>query len=157
MTETTETTETTFAERFRDAVTLLCGGRRPPETFVTQWLECKDADFYDLQSYAIEHGPDWCQGIVLLDAAYVMAAAPEEGVNHAAASGALRLSYHVNVAVPPELSPDQTYVLGQHIGSTLADAAGSGSWVAYLGDDVTVGPKDLSVTVYVLNTLGEQA
>lgn len=150
-------TETTFAERFRDAVTLLCGGRRPPETFVTQWLECKDADFYELQSYAIEHGPDWCQGIVLLNAAYVMAATPEEGVNHGAAPVTPHMRYHVNVAIKPSLSQDQTHALAQHIGTTLADAAGSGSWVAYLGDDVTVGPKDLSVTVYVLNTLGEQA
>jgi hypothetical protein len=71
---------TTYHDRFADAVSLLCG-RRAPTEFVTAWLDC-DLEDNRLQQFAIEHGPEWAQGIVVLDAAHMLAATPEEGANH---------------------------------------------------------------------------
>lgn len=65
---------TTFIRRFSDAVTLLCG-RKPPEDMVVGWLD-RGADDHRLQDFAADYGPAWAQGIVLLDAAHVMASTP---------------------------------------------------------------------------------
>lgn len=65
---------TTFAYRFSDAVTLLCG-RKPPEDMVLGWLD-RSADDHRLQDFASEYGPAWAQGIILLDAAHTMASDP---------------------------------------------------------------------------------
>ncbi len=69
-------TPTTYRERFADAVERLCG-RRAPEDMVDAWLTpgCDDGR---LQEFAVEHGPAWAQGIVLLDAAHLMAENPAE-------------------------------------------------------------------------------
>lgn len=72
------TTPTTYRDRFADAVARLCG-RRAPEDMVDAWLTPGSEDTR-LQEFAIEHGPAWAQGIVLLDAAAVMAETPTEGV-----------------------------------------------------------------------------
>jgi len=72
------TTPTTYEQRFTQAVTLLCG-RKPEPAMVAAWLD-KSSD--ELQGFAVEHGPAWAQGIVLLDAAAVMADTPTEGVAH---------------------------------------------------------------------------
>lgn len=73
-------TPTTYADRFTEAVTLLCG-QRPPADLVAAWLD-KDADDHRLQDFAASHGPVWSQGIGLLDAAHLMASQPTEGVDH---------------------------------------------------------------------------
>lgn len=70
---------TTYEERFTDAVTLLCYGKKPSQKAVREWLR-KTSD--DLQAFASDNGPEWAQGIVLLDAAAVLADTPEEGVDH---------------------------------------------------------------------------
>lgn len=74
-------TPTTYAQRLSDALTLLCGGRRPPEEAVTGWL-CVDSDNHALQDFCADNGPAWAQGIVCIDAALLLAATPTEGVAH---------------------------------------------------------------------------
>ena len=75
------TKPTTAQQRMSDAVTLLCAGKRPPDDMVAGWLD-RDAEDGRLQEFAIEHGPAWCQGIALLDAAQAMVDQPTEGVAH---------------------------------------------------------------------------
>lgn len=71
---------TTYIERFTEAVRLLCG-KEPPRELVVAWLEHRElAD--DLQNFAAQYGPSWAQGIVVLDAAAVLADTPEEGAEH---------------------------------------------------------------------------
>lgn len=72
-------TPTTYRKRFTDAVALLCKGVTPPDSIVIGWL---DGSSDDLQHFAADNGPDWSQGIVLLDAARVLASSPAEGVDH---------------------------------------------------------------------------
>lgn len=71
-------TPTTYAHRFAHAVSLLCG-KWPDAALVDSWLD-KSSDA--LQDFAASHGPAWAQGIVLLDAAAVIADTPTEGVEH---------------------------------------------------------------------------
>lgn len=75
------TEPTSYYQRMSDAITLLCAGKRPPEKMVFSWL---DSTSEELQEFCIEHGPAWAQGIVLIDAARVMADTPTEGVDHEA-------------------------------------------------------------------------
>jgi hypothetical protein len=72
---------TTYLQRFGDAVALLCGGRRATAKMLAGWLDGSDDS---LQHFAIDNGPAWAQGIVLLDAAALLAETPGEGVQHAA-------------------------------------------------------------------------
>ena len=72
---------TTYRERFTSAVTLMCSGNCPPADMVDAWIDNTDYN-HALQSFAASHGPEWVQGIVLLEAAHLLAATPEEGVDH---------------------------------------------------------------------------
>ena len=72
-------TPTTYLQRFGDAIERLCNGNRPTDEFLTAWINCDDDR---LQEFACEHGPVWAQGIVLIDAARVLADSPGEGVDH---------------------------------------------------------------------------
>lgn len=76
-------TPTTFIQRFADAVELLCK-KRPNDEIVAAWVDRIDGDTR-LQEFAIEHGPEWAQGIAVLDAAHVMASQPTEDVEHESA------------------------------------------------------------------------
>lgn len=69
------TQPTTVALRLGDSMQLLCGGKRPPDDMVQQWL---DNTSEELQSFAASHGPAWAQGIGLIDAAMVMVDQPTE-------------------------------------------------------------------------------
>lgn len=71
---------TTFIKRFADAVELLCK-KRPSDEIVVAWVDRVDDDTR-LQEFAIEHGPEWAQGIAVLDAAHVLASQPTEDVEH---------------------------------------------------------------------------
>lgn len=71
---------TTYLQRFTHALSLLCG-QTPPEEIVLAWLD-KNIDDFRLQEFAIAHGPAWAQGIVLIEAAQLMADQPTEGVEH---------------------------------------------------------------------------
>lgn len=80
-------TPTTYMQRLGDAMALLCGGHRPPDEILGAWLnECDDDN--RLQEFACEHGPAWAQGIVLIDAASLLAEQPGEGVEHEMAPNA---------------------------------------------------------------------
>ncbi len=69
------TQPTTVALRLGDAMQLLCGGKRPPDDMVQQWL---DNTSESLQEFAASNGPAWAQGIGLIDAALVMVDQPTE-------------------------------------------------------------------------------
>ena len=75
---------TTYAERFTHAVSVLCGAQ-PPADMVAEWLENIDVNGeHRLQSWVLSQAatPSWAQGIVVLDAAHVLANDPEEGMEH---------------------------------------------------------------------------
>jgi len=76
---------TTYLQRFGDAMQLLCAGHRPGDALLVEWLD-PASETYTLQEFAIEHGPAWSQGIVVIDAALVMAEFPTEGDDHEEAS-----------------------------------------------------------------------
>lgn len=73
-------TPTTYAQRFSEAVALLCR-EMPPADMVAAWID-RSSDDHRLQDWACERAPSWAQGIGLLDAAHVMADQPTEGVDH---------------------------------------------------------------------------
>ena len=79
MSMSTWSTPTTYAERFSAAVALLCQGRKPPDAMVAGWL---DSSSGELQEFAADNGPAWAQGIVVLDAARLLADSPTEGASH---------------------------------------------------------------------------
>jgi hypothetical protein len=65
-----------YIERFGDAIQLLCNGNRPSNKMLMDWLDCDD---HTLQDFACSNGPEWAQGIVLIDAARLLAEIPIEG------------------------------------------------------------------------------
>jgi hypothetical protein len=75
---------TTYAERFTHAVAVLCGAQ-PPADMVAEWIANIDVNGeHRLQSWVLSQAatPSWAQGIVVLDAAHVLANDPEEGMEH---------------------------------------------------------------------------
>jgi len=71
-------------QRFRHALALLCGAE-PPLDFCQEWIDDVETDEgYRLQDWVCSQPgtPYWTQGIVLIDAAQVMADTPEEGADH---------------------------------------------------------------------------
>lgn len=55
---------------------LLCKGHRPPTELVVNWFT--DTDSEGLQNFAAEHGPEWAQGVGVIDAARLLADTPTE-------------------------------------------------------------------------------
>jgi hypothetical protein len=75
---------TTYTERFTHAVAVLCGAQ-PPADMVAEWIANIDVNGeHRLQSWVLSQAatPSWAQGIVVLDAAHVLANDPEEGEGH---------------------------------------------------------------------------
>jgi hypothetical protein len=75
---------TTFEQRFSGAIALICGAE-PPAEFVDEWLRNIEVNFVArLQEWVLTQDgtPQWAQGIVVLDAAYLLADSPEEGMQH---------------------------------------------------------------------------
>jgi hypothetical protein len=75
---------TTYAERFTHAVAVLCGAQ-PPADMVAEWIANVDVNGeHRLQGWVLSQAatPSWAQGIVVLDAAHVLANDPEEGAGH---------------------------------------------------------------------------
>jgi len=69
---------TTWGQRYREALTLLCG-EAPPEIAVVESLQ-RGNDGWELQSWAAgKCRLAWAQGIVVLDAAVTLADTPAEG------------------------------------------------------------------------------
>lgn len=62
---------------FGDAMELLCGGSRPSDELLEGWL---DKTQYDdtLEVFAETHGPAWSQGLLLIEAAQLLADNPRE-------------------------------------------------------------------------------
>jgi hypothetical protein len=88
MTELTTSSQskatTTYAERFTHAVAILCGAQ-PPADMVTEWIANTEVNVeHRLQGWVLSQAatPAWAQGIVVLDAAHVLANDPEEGAGH---------------------------------------------------------------------------
>lgn len=75
---------TTWMERFREAMALMCGGKMPPLGMCEQWVRNEQIDGEDpLQAWAVEHAQvAWHTGIGTIEAAQVWADNPEEGVEH---------------------------------------------------------------------------
>jgi hypothetical protein len=109
---------TTYIERFREAVALLCR-EEPPLEMVEAYLD-KTQDDMRLQEFAVDHAPTWAQGIAILDAAHVMADQPTEGVDHemrqddekAAAEWPGPIYDHATVLT---LCRDQAYHVADHV------------------------------------------
>lgn len=72
---------TTCLQRFGDAMERLCGGKRPSGALLAEFLD-PNSDGMELQNFACDNGPAWAQGIVLIDAARMLANSPTEGVKH---------------------------------------------------------------------------
>lgn len=72
-------TPTSYLHRFRDAITLVCRGKTPPDNMLNGWLA---GDSEELQDFAATHAPAWAQGIGAIEAATLMADQPTEGVEH---------------------------------------------------------------------------
>lgn len=76
---------TTWMERFRDALTVLCGGKEPSLELCEKWLSNEqDSNGSDpLQDWVCCNTVlPWSQGIIVIDAAYALAESPEEGSGH---------------------------------------------------------------------------
>lgn len=70
---------TTWIQRFREALTLLCG-EAPPEGMAEAW-DAHESE--ELQEWALNHCClPWCMGIVVIEAAMSLADQPEEGAGH---------------------------------------------------------------------------
>ena len=72
-------TPTFFIKRFEEALAMLCNGCSPPSNYITEWL---DGTSDNLQDFCSENAAGWMQGIVVIDAALLLADNPCEGVNH---------------------------------------------------------------------------
>lgn len=66
---------TTVLQRLGDSIQLLCAGKRPADAVLSAWL---DHTSEELQEFCANHGPAWCQGIALIDAAMQMVEQPTE-------------------------------------------------------------------------------
>lgn len=75
---------TTYMERFRGALTRMCGAE-PPLEFCQEWLDGVSVNGGDrLQDWVTEQPgtPAWAQGVVTIEAAMSWADSPTEGVDH---------------------------------------------------------------------------
>ena len=70
---------TLYLDRLGDALELLCQGNRPDDKVTAAWV---DHTSEDLQGFCAKHGPSWAQGIVIIDAAMILAKDPVEGPAH---------------------------------------------------------------------------
>ena len=80
----TKVEPTTKAERFADALTILCGGYVPDIELVDAWFDEEDDDSHiKLQEWAVNNSAaGWAMGIGVIDAALTLADNPDEGVDH---------------------------------------------------------------------------
>jgi len=76
--------QTHYIQRFEEALTLLCGGKRPPEGLCARWSdEHASIAHEELQTWAINNTAlRWSMGITVIEAAMTLAAEPDEGGNH---------------------------------------------------------------------------
>lgn len=75
---------TTWMERFRQALTKMCGAT-PPEDMCQEWLDKVSINGVDrLQDWVVNQSgtPTWAQGLVTIEVATQWADEPTEGVPH---------------------------------------------------------------------------
>lgn len=72
---------TTWLQRFQQSLTILCGGREPPEDLCRRWQDEVDNDLQDWVPK--ESLPPWATGIGTIEAAEAMANSPIESLDHA--------------------------------------------------------------------------
>jgi hypothetical protein len=104
-------TPTTHLKRFGDAMALLCSGVRPSDELLSGWLDA-EAEDNRLQTFAVDHGPSWGQGIGLIDAALTLAEQPTEGVEHEHRASA----------------PPQVEAIGEPVAWQIKQLKGSPEW-----------------------------
>jgi len=75
----TEQYTTLYVDRLAHALQLLCGSR-PHDDLIMSWIHDKENN--SLQAWAAKHGPSWSQGIIVIDAAMLLADNPTEGEDH---------------------------------------------------------------------------
>lgn len=75
---------TTYMQRFREALSLLCDNAMPPMEMCIQWIKGEDVNGADpLQEWALNHSAaQWAQGIGVIEAAMTLAGQPQEGPEH---------------------------------------------------------------------------
>jgi hypothetical protein len=74
------TYQTSFMERFMQALTVLCGGVEPPEAMCAAWC-CQATE--ELQEWVLDHEKlEWASGISIIEAAEMLANSPKEGQGH---------------------------------------------------------------------------
>lgn len=75
---------TTWMERFRHALSMLCRSKEPPLELCEMWVRGEQPNGTDpLQDWAVNNaGAYWMTGIGIIEAAETCANTPEEGVGH---------------------------------------------------------------------------
>lgn len=74
---------TTWMERFRDALRIMCNDKMPPLDLCEKWINRDEDSGETLQDWAMcNTSAWWSQGIVTIDAAMTWADTPEEGAGH---------------------------------------------------------------------------
>jgi hypothetical protein len=74
---------TTWIERFRHALKMLCRGNEPPIDLCEAWAWHEEIEGESLQDWAVSNaGAYWMSGIGIIEAAEACADTPEEGVGH---------------------------------------------------------------------------
>jgi len=75
-------TPTTYRERFKDSIALLCQGEYPSDRIIDQWFDESNPSI-ELQEFCIANCPlTWSLGIAVIEAAMTLAEQPEEGKGH---------------------------------------------------------------------------
>lgn len=118
----------TFEQRFVEALSILCAGKRPDIQIVKDWFDTK-LDSFELQAWTIENGPDWAQGLAVIDAASVLTSQPPEDEGYASnPEDTHRLRFLVTVDVSAEVSTLDMSSLGaftkRHLQRVPFDVAG---------------------------------
>lgn len=140
-----------FEQRFIEALSILCGGRRPELQIVKDWFNT-NLDSLELQAWAIENGPEWAQGIAVIDAARLLAGQPPDGCGYAADApdDSHRVRILVTVDVDPEVPLSEVSSLGAYAQNHLRVAVFNAAECIPISEDLEVRrltPNDLRVSV----------
>lgn len=117
----------TFEQRFVEALSILCAGKRPDIQIVKDWFDTK-LESFELQAWTIENGPDWAQGVAVINAARLIVSQPPEGEGYETPEDTHRLRFLVTVDVSADVSTLDVSSLGaftkRHLQLVPFDVAG---------------------------------